>query len=299
MLLKRILQAVGIITFGYIMGKFIKAAGALLVIILAVLIALWMITHTIVKVHDNDIKAESSKVQVQMLDKQAEREQELKLNQIQFDTKLGVKMDIDKAIQSATTKKELLEIQIKAEKEQLENEVKYIQQKLERLREVEKKHLAELPNQILNIQLTGRMLTNVMWVRNDDIGVIYRTAEGVGGGVIQYSELSPSAVRLLGLIDDIESKISTQVAINEERERRLEADRQTQYNAIAYSQAVANPNIASCYLPQPAQIYANNNYNWGNRIGWGGNYRHSVPAMNQTVYGAEARNAFQRRYGLR
>ena len=295
-LLKRIIQAIGIVTFGYVAAKAIKAVGALLLIAVAVLIALWMITHTIVKCHDNDLKAETGKVQAQMLDKQADREQELKLNQIQFDAKLGIKMDIDKAIQSATTKKELLEIQLKATKEDLENEVKYIQQKLERLREIEKKHLAELPNQIINIQLTSRTIENVYWVRNDPIGVIYRTANGCGGGVISYSELSPSAIRLLGLIDDVDSMASAEQSIKEERERRLEADRQTQYSQIAYQQAVANPNIAPCYLPQPAQVYANNNYNWGNRYGWGGNtFRHSVPVMNQTVYGA----AMAQRYGVR
>ena len=202
-LLKRIIQALGIITTGYVIAKIIKAIGVVTVALLAFLIAIWMITYTIITIRHEEIQKETYKIKTEYMNKESEREKELKIHGIEFDEKLILKLGIDKEIQQATTKLELLQIRIKAEKEGFESEIKYLEQKLQNLREVERKHLADLPKQIINIQLVNGTLENVMWVRNESGCFIYKDAYSCGGGMLPFSKLAPSGIRLLGLIDEI------------------------------------------------------------------------------------------------
>jgi hypothetical protein len=108
-ILKRSVQAIGIVAFGYVAVRIVKTIGAILVLATAGLIALWMITHTLIWVVDADNKTEITKVQYQSIDKQADREQELKLQRMGVNTKIDIRLGVDKAINEAAVKR-LLEL---------------------------------------------------------------------------------------------------------------------------------------------------------------------------------------------
>ena len=251
--IKPILAALGIVVGGWSITNMVRAVcSSALFMVLGVFIAIKMIGGAISNQVEQTRRMEMEKLNFHLREKQAQMDHELKLHQIEFDKKLNVKIEIDRQIKEATTKKELLQLQLKAD----EDQIKVIQTRLEHLRALERAHLSELPLRPINIETHGKTYTNVYWIRNDTMGVLYKTADGCGGGCISYANLTPNSVKLLGLIDDLDTKISNENAYAAMREQQRQA-------AVA-----ATPQ----YVYREPQI---NSYEWAmfnRRYGIGGRY---------------------------